>query len=215
MQFRDWPRLLHGVRGMRLFFIKALLFIVVMGCSPSSPKNSARVADLDSSQTVAKDDLYERTIEKLHQHYGDSFNVQHLPEAHRVVLVVDNITTTIMAGGFTALFESEIPGDPDYQLTRAAFETLGSPDTSRAFAQAFSAFPDSVPPADPEKRLELYEALVNKIWSASNVSSEEVNLETPEQKFSYGLPDVIVALNKYIHAHAAELEVGGGGDIAE
>ena len=61
---------------------------------------------------------------------------------------------------------------------------------------AFSAFPDSIPPQDVEERLKLYEAMLSKIPKEElNPKSEEPSLRTPDQKFSYGLYDSIVALD--------------------
>ena len=79
---------------------------------------------------------------------------------------------------------------------RQAFQTLGAKAPLLALEQAFSAFPDSIPPQDVEKRLKLYEAMLSKIPKEElNPKSEEPSLRTPDQKFSYGLYDSIVALD--------------------
>ncbi len=84
-------------------------------------------------------------------------------------------------------------------------QRAGSKDPLLALEQAFSAFPDSIPPQDVEKRLELYEAMLSKIPKEElNPKSEEPSLRTPDQKFSYGLYDSIVALDAYIHKHQDE-----------
>jgi len=61
----------------------------------------------------------------------------------------------LMDGGFYDLFTSAFPGDPDYQLTLRAFETIGATGAVEAIRLAFSIFPDSIPPGDFDERIEI------------------------------------------------------------
>ena len=54
------------------------------------------------------------------------------------------------------LFEGSFPGDPGLVLTRQAYETIGASGASAAFEKAFAVFPNSTPPADIERRLEMW-----------------------------------------------------------
>ena len=50
------------------------------------------------------------------------------------------------------------PGDPELALTQQAFKTIKSQKAVEAFAKAFAVFPNSTPPKDAKRRLEIYQS---------------------------------------------------------
>jgi Domain of unknown function (DUF4375) len=92
--------------------------------------------------------VYQRLVEK----YGPEADVGGLPEPHRTVLLVEHSSGLVLNGGFTALFEAELPGDPAYGHLLRAYEALGRGPAVEAVARVFDIFPDRTPPADRRAR---------------------------------------------------------------
>jgi hypothetical protein len=72
-------------------------------------------------------------------------------------------------GGFQYLFEGDYaPMDPDLKNTRRAFEIIGLPHVVAAFDIAFSAFEGDVPPANPERREDLWKKTDESLRERAN-----------------------------------------------
>jgi len=69
--------------------------------------------------------------------------------------MVHHAHVVLMDCGFYNLFTSAFPGDPDYQLTVQAFDTIGGTGAVEAIRLAFSIFPDAIPPSDFDERIEI------------------------------------------------------------
>lgn len=100
--------------------------------------------------------LCDRLFVRLCEVHGNGADVRTLSDAERVVYCVWGAVGVIGNGGFRYLFESDLPGDPHFTVTRDCFEAIGCWEASAAFGQAFAAFADGRPPADPGERVRLY-----------------------------------------------------------
>jgi len=131
----------------RLLFI-ALTLLAAAGCPRASNPPQA-------DQSHENSELIATTVQRILEHHGDGIDAADLPHAHRVVLMVYHAHVVLMDGGIYELFTSAFPGDPDYQLTAQAFDTIGATAAVEAIRLAFSIFPDAVPPGDFDERIEI------------------------------------------------------------
>jgi hypothetical protein len=97
-------------------------------------------------------DLFGRIVD----HHGEGLDVSTVGEAERVVLLVEHVSGIVGNGGFRYLFEGDLPGDPDFTLTAAAFWAIGCARSEEAVRKTLAAFPDACPPRDISKRLRYY-----------------------------------------------------------
>jgi hypothetical protein len=95
-------------------------------------------------------------------------------EKERIVILVWHVYGLIGNGGFEYLFEADYPGDPFYELSVQAFETIQCQPASTAFRDALGLFPGGKPPRDIYSRRAAYETVpeekrkVNsRFWNAS------------------------------------------------
>ncbi len=68
--------------------------------------------------------------------YGSHTPAGDYPEAERNVVIVWTASGIIENGGFHYLFESILPGDPDWTYTIIAFEKAGCPKAARTIKEA-------------------------------------------------------------------------------
>ncbi|QDU22289.1 DMP19 family protein [Urbifossiella limnaea] len=101
-------------------------------------------------------DFCDRVFVRICEVHGNGADVSRLTEEERTVSLVWGSLGVIGNGGFRYLFEGSVRGDPNYALTRRAFEAIGCPEAAEAFREALSAFPDCVPPVNQAKRERAY-----------------------------------------------------------
>src|SRR5262245_57944449 len=85
--------------------------------------------------------LCDRLFVRICEVHGNGADASSLSEEERTVYLVWGTLGVVGNGGFRYLFESDVPGDPDYALTRKAFETIGCREAAGALSQALAAFP--------------------------------------------------------------------------
>lgn len=115
---------------------------------------AASIASLLNSSDHAA--LVDGVYQALTDHHGPTVDIGRIPVEHRTAILVEYSSGIIQNGGFTALFGSELPGDPDYQLLLAAYESLGDGPATRAIQRVFDIFPDCIPPTDREERFLMF-----------------------------------------------------------
>jgi hypothetical protein len=101
-------------------------------------------------------DLCDRLFVRVCEVHGNGADASSLPEEERTAYLVWGALGVVGNGGFRFLFEADVPGDPQYALTRRAFEAIGCPQAAGALGQALTAFPGGRVPADPSKRIREY-----------------------------------------------------------
>jgi len=131
--------------------------------------------------------------------YGDDIDPSNLPKAQQTVLLIWHSFGILGNGGFQYLFEGDIPGDPEYLLTRQAYKTIGATEALVAFNKAFAVFPKAIPPADIDHRLELWQSQdsIRGSWNDKN---------SPDRLFFKAMDGVEEKLNDYIKAHWSEFD---------
>lgn len=87
---------------------------------------------------------------------GEFLDLSNIPEHERVVLCVLGASGIIDNGGFNALFEQDINGDPHFLVTASAFKAIGADEAIAAFDRVFRLFPEGKPPAKVAARLHQY-----------------------------------------------------------
>jgi hypothetical protein len=113
------------------------------------------IPDVDNPYEREPDALDELFHDILRYH-GDDVHISQLREEERVVLLTYHAMGIIDNGGFNYLFEGSFEGDPYFALTAAAFGAIGCAQAADAFRKALALFPDSRPPKDIERRLQIY-----------------------------------------------------------
>lgn len=135
-----------------------------------------------------------KRILKQHTHHRD---LSRIPKPQQTVLLVFKSHGLIGNGGFQYLFEGDISGDPEFLLTRGAYKTIGATGACAAFEKAFAVFPNSTPPADIGRRLEMWQSRYNLMDSIKDKSS-------PDYMYFAARHDVMEKLNAYIESNEAE-----------
>jgi Domain of unknown function (DUF4375) len=110
------------------------------------------------------------------------------------VLLVWHASGMIDNGGFQYLFEGNFKGDPHFAKTAAAFHTIKAAKCAEAVQEALKLFPDSKPPTDIEKRLNVYQSV--------DVAKREVI----DGKFFSESKDLKTILAKYIRENRKEFK---------
>lgn len=87
---------------------------------------------------------------------GDGPSAADLTKEEQAVVLPYHALGIIENGGFNYLFEGSFSGDPHFQRTAEAFETIGADNGAAAFRKALALFPDSKPPIDIDERLRIY-----------------------------------------------------------
>jgi hypothetical protein len=72
------------------------------------------------------------------------------------VVIVVFVEGVVYRDGFEGLFQSKLPGDPDYKFTIDAFEQIGCVGAMEALREALRLFPGSRPSRDDKARMEQY-----------------------------------------------------------
>ncbi|MEO1529086.1 MAG: DUF4375 domain-containing protein [Planctomycetota bacterium] len=138
-------------------------------------------------------DIFDRILKQ----HGDDVDPSKIPQPQQTVMLVLHSHGIIGNGGFQYLFEGDFPGDPGFLLTRKAYKTIGASDASAAFDKAFAVFPNSEPPADIERRLEL--------WQSKYTLADGINDNTsPDAMFFDAMDGVMEKLDAYIKSNEAE-----------
>lgn len=145
-------------------------------------------------------DIADTIFKRLIDRYGDDLEPSRLPKAQQVVLLVYHTHGILGNGGFQYLFEADLPGDPEYLLTRAAFQSIGANEASRAFEVAFAVFPNLTPPEDIESRLALWH---EKYDLRDALESEE----SPDAIYFSAMDDVVEKLAVYIREHEKDFAI--------
>ncbi|MEM8734393.1 MAG: DUF4375 domain-containing protein [Planctomycetota bacterium] len=141
------------------------------------------------------DSIFKRLVDK----FGDDLEPSKLPKPQQVVLLVYHTHGILGNGGFQYLFEADLPGDPEYLLTRAAFQAIAAPDACRAFDIAFQVFPNSTPPEDIEARLALWQ----EHYQLRDALEDE---ESPDAIYFSAMDEVVEKLTEYIRAHEDDFD---------
>lgn len=173
-----WNKPAHRIAAM------AALVATLVGCS----------SDISSSTS---DDLADATFARIIKQHGDDVDPSKIPKPQQTVMLVYHAHGIIGNGGFQYLFEGDFPGDPEFLLTRQAFKTIGAEDASAAFDKAFAVFPNSTPPADIDRRLEMWQSKYNRMDSMNDESS-------PDRMYFSSMDGVMDRLKTYIAANEAE-----------
>ena len=138
-------------------------------------------------------DTFKRIL-KQHAHHRD---LSKIPKPQQTVLLVYQSYGLIGNGGFQYLFEGDFPGDPEFLLTRQAYMTIGATGASAAFQKAFAVFPNSTPPADIDRRVEMWQSRYNLMDSIKDKSS-------PDYMYFAARDGVMERLNAYIESNEAD-----------
>jgi hypothetical protein len=138
-------------------------------------------------------ELCDHTFARILDYHGDDVDASALSEAARVVLLVWHVAGIVDNGGFRALFEGHLKGDPHFALTAAAFRTVGCKKAAEAVRKTLAMFPKSRPPADIDERLRHYLTRLKK-WPAD-----------ADAQFWDAGDDLRRCLARYIRLHAQDL----------
>lgn len=179
--------------------MKRIASIAVMLMSFAGCSSDSSISPLDSKENsqMANIDLADATFERILKKHGESVDPSKIPKPQQTVLLVIHAHGIIGNGGFQYLFEGDFTGDPEFLLTRQAFKTIGATDASTAFEKAFAVFPNSTPPADIERRLEMWQSKYNLMDAINNKSS-------PDSMYFSAMNGVEEKLNAYIKANEVE-----------
>jgi hypothetical protein len=172
--------------------IHCLLVALLAGCWNAT--ETAVEIDTHGDDQVTERDLADETFSAIFKRYGESMNPAKIPEEHRTVALVYHTHGIIGNGGFQYLFEGDFPGDPEFLLTRQAFKTIGATRASAAFEMAFAVFPKSTPPADIERRLEMWQAKYSLMDAIKNEQS-------PDAMYFAAMDETMQLLKTYIQAN--------------
>lgn len=135
------------------------------------------------------------------ERHGELVDLSTIPEHERVVLCVWGASGIIDNGGFNALFEHDISGDPHFLVTDSAFKAIGSQEAIAAFARVFRLFPGGKPPAQVADRLNQYR---------QGVAAPRSEID---QLFWKASKDIHLPLAAYIRAHREDfLKEGSAGN---
>jgi hypothetical protein len=154
--------LLHIVGGLLLFAPSVRAFMEYRRVGPLEgldPEEPDAVSTETSGEILAKSDdsaLCNAIFVRILAVHGSVPDVGEMNAAVRTAFLVWHTSGVIGNGGFRYLFESDYPGDPNYEKAKEAYETIGCNEASAAFREAFAVFPGSKPPADANRRISLY-----------------------------------------------------------
>lgn len=121
-------------------------------------------------------DLCQATWKSIVDRYGDGAKATDYAPREWVVVAVWTVSGIVGNGGFEYLFESQLPADPDYQLSLDAFRAIGCKDALAAFEGALRLFPGGIVPHDGEERARVFvaspeevrTALARRFWDAAD-----------------------------------------------
>ena len=168
--------------------------MLLVGCSS---ERSDSITDPQTDASMAKIDLATAMFTRLLNQYGDNVDTSKIPMPQQTMMLVYHSYGIIGNGGFQYLFEENFPGDPEFLLTQQAYKTIGASNASVAFEKAFAAFPNSTPPADLDRRLEMWQSKYNRKYLRDDKSS-------PDHIYFNAMDEVMSKLNLYIKANEAD-----------
>jgi hypothetical protein len=118
-------------------------------------------------QNVGTDwNLCQNTWQSIIDRHGESPTANDFNSREFVIVAVWTVYGIVDNGGFEYLFEGDLPGDPGYQRSLAAFRTIGCAEALWAFEEALSLFPGGVVPKDSDERNEVFRANPEAIRNA-------------------------------------------------
>jgi len=129
----------------------------------------------------------DETFARITEPNPDYHPLSEYSKAEQVVVAVWYASGVVQNSGFQGLFERNYPGDPTLELVSAAFSSLGSSKTTRAFFDAI----DSIQmyghvSADAEQRVDL--------WLKLN----KENRDEIETRFYDGIDEMTLKLSDHI-----------------
>ena len=172
----------------------ALSLALLLGCSsgtsnpPSTENEDTPMADIE---------LADATFKRILKKHGDDVDPSKIPIPQQTVMLVYHSHGIIGNGGFQYLFEGDFTGDPGFLLTRQAYKTIGASDASTAFEKAFAVFPNSTPPADIDRRLEMWQSKYDLMDAIEDESS-------PDALYFDAMDGIMEKLNAYITSNESE-----------
>ncbi|MCO6042439.1 DMP19 family protein [Aeoliella sp. ICT_H6.2] len=179
---------------MHRIILYAATLVPVVGCSS---KSSDTTSEATEDSAMVNIDLADDTFKRILKKHGEDVDPSKIPKPQQTVMLVYHSYGILGNGGFQYLFEGDFPGDPEFLLTRQAYKTIGASDASAAFEKAFAVFPNSTPPADIDRRLEMWQSKYNLLDSMKDKSS-------PDSMYFSAMDGVMEKLNGYIKANEAE-----------
>ncbi len=155
---------------------------------------SRHTTPITEEATAGENDFWNSTYDRILRQHGDDLQLNQIPKPQQAVLAVVNSHGLIGNGGFQYLFEGDLPGDPGFVITREAYKTIGATDAIAAFDKAFAVFPNSMPPADIDERLRLWQ-------SKYNLSDSLTDDTSPDSLYLSAMDGVLIKLNDYIRGN--------------
>jgi hypothetical protein len=152
--------------------------------------------------TAADGELCATASERVVERYGDEAPARTMPEPFFTLVAVYTTAGIVRGGGFQVLFECELPGDPTYSETLAAFDRVGCRPAFEAFQRALALFPRFDPHADADVRGAYYDTL------------DDAVKDPIDRAFRAAGAALTSSLAAYVRAHAARfagLDDGAGG----
>jgi len=110
--------------------------------------------------------LCDVATERVVRHFGEEAPAGEVPEPFFTAVAVYTAAGIVQRRGFQVLFESELPGDPTYAATLAAFDRVGCRPAFSAFQRALALFPHFDPHDDPQVRGAWYDTIDEGVRAA-------------------------------------------------
>jgi membrane associated rhomboid family serine protease len=134
-------------------------------------------------------DICEGVFRRVLHRHGGEVDADGLREDERVVVLVWQAARIVNDGGFRALLEEGVAGDPNLQRTAAAYRAIGTQRAFGALRKALARFPGSRPSDDIDERLAQY---AKKLAGLS---------ATEDREFAEAGDEIEHCLAEYIRAH--------------
>jgi hypothetical protein len=147
---------------------------------------------LTMTKHAAINDVFDRILAK----YGEEMHPAEIPREHRTVVLAYRSHEIIGNGGFQSLFSADLKGDPEFLLTRAAFQTIGAQGATLAFERALAAFPNATPPDDIERRMNIWQSKYPRPASLLNDAS-------PDAMYFSAMDETFDCLVRYVQLNAS------------
>lgn len=183
--------------------IVAALLLASVGCSSEMPDSSPSGV---KESSIVSADVAGSTFSRILRKHGRDVDPSKIPKPEQTVMLVYHAHGILGNGGFQYLFEGDFHGDPEFLLTRQAYKTIGAAEASLAFDKAFAVFPNSTPPADIDRRLEIWQSKSNLRESLTDEILRELLTDdtSPDALYFAAMDGVMKKLNAYIEANEAE-----------
>ena len=168
-----------------------IALIPCVGCKPSTGTSNrfdmpsvaeSKINEMHEHETPVAETVFMKIVEQR----GVELDLPSLPTSLRTLAAVYHINGTLDTGGFNFLFDAD--GDPHYDLILQAYDTIGAEKAKLAILDAFSAFPNGLPPIDRTERM--------TIWNAR----KETN-PSPDEMYKNSRSEVLMKLEEYVQTH--------------